>query len=54
MAEEHEHRTEDEVLEEQEADAEEDLEVPEGQQEDVGGGFKEIDQKERLSDWYKK
>lgn len=32
---EHEHRTEEEVTDEQ---AVEDLEVPEGQQEDVGGG----------------
>jgi hypothetical protein len=38
MADEHEHRTEDEVLDEQGADAVEDLEVPEGQGEEVGGG----------------
>jgi hypothetical protein len=35
---EHEHRTEDEVLDEQNADAVEDLEVPEGQGADIGGG----------------
>jgi hypothetical protein len=34
---EHEHRSEEEVPE-QDADAAEDLEVPEGQAEDVGGG----------------
>lgn len=39
MADEHEHRTEDEVLEEQEAEAVEDLQVPEGQAEDVKGGW---------------
>jgi hypothetical protein len=38
MAEEHEHRSEDEVLSEQTADAVEDLDVPEGQAEDVSGG----------------
>jgi hypothetical protein len=37
MADEHEHRTEDEVLEEQ-ADEVEDLDVPEGQQEGIAGG----------------
>jgi hypothetical protein len=47
---EHEHteperRTTEEVAEEQEADAVEDLEVPQGQQEDVGGG---------VWDWYLK
>ncbi len=36
MAEEHEHRTEDEVLDEQEGIS--DLDVPEGHQEDVAGG----------------
>jgi hypothetical protein len=36
--EEHEHRSEEEVTDEQSADAIEDLEVPEGQQEDIGGG----------------
>jgi len=35
---EHEHRSEEEVLAEQQADAVEDLEVPEGQQDDVAGG----------------
>lgn len=35
---EHEKRTEDEVLDEQKADAVEDLEVPEGQGADIGGG----------------
>jgi hypothetical protein len=34
--EEHEHRSEEEVTDEQEV---EDLDVPEGQQEDVGGGY---------------
>lgn len=38
MAEEHEHRTEEEVLDEQ-TDPVEDLDVPEGQQEDVAGGI---------------
>jgi hypothetical protein len=36
---EHEHRSEEEVPEEQEAEAVEDLDVPEEQQEDVAGGF---------------
>jgi hypothetical protein len=35
---EHEHRSEEEVLDEQKTDAVEDLEVPEGQSADVGGG----------------
>ena len=35
---EHEHRTEEEVTEEQDADAVEDLDVPEEQSGDVGGG----------------
>lgn len=35
---EHEQRSEDEVLAEQEADAVEDLDVPEAQGEDVSGG----------------
>jgi hypothetical protein len=35
---EHEHRTEEEVLEEQ-GETVEDLDVPEGQQEDVAGGL---------------
>lgn len=39
LAEEHEHRSEEEVLDEQSADAVEDLEVPEGQQDDVAGGI---------------
>lgn len=34
----HEHRTEDEVLDEQKADAVEDLDVPEAQASDVHGG----------------
>jgi hypothetical protein len=38
MADEHEHRTEDEVLDEQQADVVEDLDVPQGEQEDVAGG----------------
>jgi hypothetical protein len=38
MTEEHEHRTEEEVLEEQKAEAVEDLEVPEQQADDVAGG----------------
>jgi hypothetical protein len=38
MAEEPEQRTGDEVADEQEADAVEDLDVPEGQSEDVEGG----------------
>jgi hypothetical protein len=36
--EEHEHRSEEEVTDEQSADAVEDLDVPEQQAEDVGGG----------------
>lgn len=39
--EEHEHRSEEEVTDEQSADVVEDLEVPEGQQEDIGGGIKQ-------------
>lgn len=35
---EREHRSEEEVLDEQKADAIEDLDVPEGQSADVGGG----------------
>ncbi len=35
---EHEHRSEEEVLAEQQPDAVEDLEVPEGQAEDVAAG----------------
>ncbi len=35
---EHEHRSEEEVLAEQQPDAVDDLEVPEGQTEDVAGG----------------
>ncbi len=46
MGEEHEHRTGDEVADEQEADAVEDLDVPEQQAEDVGGG--------QTWDWWKK
>jgi hypothetical protein len=38
MSDEHEHRTEEEVLEEQKADAVEDLDVPEQQADDVAGG----------------
>jgi hypothetical protein len=40
MAEEHEQRTEEEVTDEQ-VEAVEDLDVPSGQQDDVGGGFKQ-------------
>lgn len=36
---EHEHRSEEEVLDEQKTDTVEDLEVPEGQSADVGGGL---------------
>lgn len=38
MSEEHEHRTEDEVLEEQKAETVDDLDVPDHQAEDVAGG----------------
>jgi hypothetical protein len=38
MADEHEHRTEDEVVDEQQADVVEDLDVPQDQQGDVAGG----------------
>lgn len=38
MGEEHEHRTEDEVLDEQNAEAVEDLDVPDGGQDAVAGG----------------
>jgi hypothetical protein len=38
MADEHEHRTEDEVVDEQQADVVEDLDVPQGQQGDIAGG----------------
>ena len=38
MSEEHEHRTEEEVLDEQQADVVEDLDVPQSQQEDIAGG----------------
>lgn len=38
MSEEHEHRTEDEVLEEQKAETVDDLDVPDQQAEDVAGG----------------
>ena len=38
MADEHEQRTEDEVLDEQQADVVEDLDVPQSQQDDVAGG----------------
>ena len=41
MAEEHEQRTEDQVAEEQVAEAVDDLEVPSEQQDDVAGGFKQ-------------
>jgi hypothetical protein len=46
MPEEHEHRTEDDGVEE-EADAVEDLDVPEQQAEDVGGGS-------QIYQWWKK
>lgn len=39
--EEHEHRSEEEVTDEHSEDLVEDLDVPEGQQEDVGDGFKQ-------------
>jgi hypothetical protein len=38
---EHEHRSEEEATDEQAADVVEDLDVPEGQQADVEGGFKQ-------------
>ena len=44
---EHEHRTEDEVLEEQKAETVDDLDVPDQQAEDVAGGgvegFQKVD-----------